>query len=67
MKKIPSHKEFLKILKKENFTVSHKKHYKITHPENPGKLVVYASSPSDLNAVRVAMRDIRREFGVVLW
>lgn len=59
---VPSKKEYLKGLEKMGFEVKTGKHYKVTHPDYPGVLVVISCTASDKNAVRQSIREMKRKF-----
>ena len=58
-------KELKKLMKKNDFEViRNKKHIVWKHKEN-GALVTTSSTPSNKNAIKMIMKDIRKEVGVV--
>jgi len=61
-KKVPSKKEYLKGLEKLGFIIKTGKHYKVTHPNHPGTMVVVSCTASDKNAVRQSIREMKRKF-----
>lgn len=62
-KAIPSNKKaYIKGLKKLGFEVEKSKHYKVTHPQFPGILVVVSTTEGDKNAIRQSIREMRRKF-----
>lgn len=55
-------KPLLKELKRQGFEVvltTKGSHYKVTHPDHPGKMVTLASSPSDHRAIKNSLSYLR--------
>ena len=61
-KAVPSKKEYIKGLERVGFNIAMGKHYKVTHPKEPGVLVVVSCTAGDKNAVRQSIREMRRKF-----
>ena len=61
-KRVPSKKEYIKGLERIGFNIATGKHYKATHPQAPGVMVVVSCTASDKNAVRQSIREMRRKF-----
>lgn len=61
-KAVPSKKEYIKGLERVGFNIAMGKHYKVTHPDAPGVLVVVSCTAGDKNAVRQSIREMRRKF-----
>lgn len=58
-------REMVRLLRHDGFTVQlgHGGHWKVTHPEHPGRTVGLPATPSDHRWAENTRRDLRSAFG----